>query len=55
MGASADSVWPHAYSISDKDSTPYIFDGVRLDRYGCTCEWVEGRPDGVGTDRKSVV
>lgn len=49
MGASADSVWPHAYSISDKDSTPYIFDGVRLDRYGCTCEWVEGRPDGVGT------
>lgn len=49
MGASADSVWPHAYSISDKDSTPYIFDGVRLNRYGCTCEWVSGRPDGVGT------
>ncbi len=49
MGASVDAVWPHAYSISDKDSTPYIFDGVRLDRYGCTCEWVSGRPDGVGT------
>lgn len=49
MGASSDSVWPHAYNISDKDSTPYTFDGVRLDRYGCTCEWVEGRPDGVGT------
>ena len=49
MGASSDSVWPHAYNISDKDSTPYMFDGVRLDRYGCTCEWVEGRPDGVGT------
>lgn len=49
MGATSDSVWPHAYKISEKDNTPYIFDGVRLDRYGCTSEWVGKRPDGVGT------
>ncbi|MCM1067512.1 MAG: M6 family metalloprotease domain-containing protein [Muribaculaceae bacterium] len=51
-----DMVWPHAYFVSYLDSTPYIFDGVRIDRYGCTNEWngpgedgTPARPDGVGT------
>ncbi|MDE5785077.1 MAG: hypothetical protein K2H98_00940, partial [Duncaniella sp.] len=42
-------VWPHSWEITSATSTPYYFDGVRLDRYGCTNEWEESRPDGVGT------
>ncbi|MDE6416490.1 MAG: M6 family metalloprotease domain-containing protein [Duncaniella sp.] len=48
-GGSANTVWPHSWDITLATSTPYYFDGVRLDRYGCTNEWENGRPDGVGT------
>ena len=46
---SEDTVWPHSWEISSATNTPYYFDGVRLDRYGCTNEWEQSRPDGVGT------
>lgn len=26
-----------------------MFDGVRLDKYGCTSEWINNGPDGIGT------
>lgn len=48
-GGSSDTVWPHSWDVSSATSTPYIFDGVRLDRYGCSNEYEVGRPDGVGT------
>lgn len=48
-GGSSSTVWPHSWDVTAATSTPYIFDGVRLDRYGCTNEWESGRPDGVGT------
>lgn len=50
-GGGSDTVWPHSWtlasagvSISDR-----TFDGVVVDRYGCTNEWEGSRPDGVGT------
>lgn len=50
-GGGADAVWPHAANITHWISTPYVYDGVRLDSYGCTCERQRAynRPDGIGT------
>lgn len=45
----AESVWPHSWQISAATSTVYKFDGVQLDRYACSNEWEQNRPDGVGT------
>lgn len=47
-----DAVWPHSWDIDEAlpDST-FIFDGVRLNHYACSCEVADGykRPDGIGT------
>ncbi len=48
-GGSPNSVWPHSWNVTSATNTPYIFDGVRLDRYACSNEWEGSRPDGVGT------
>lgn len=52
-GGSSNSVWPHSWEVTQATSYPYMYDGVRLNRYACTNEWqvngVVGRPDGVGT------
>ena len=56
-GGASETVWPHSWNISYATSVSYEFDGVRLDRYGCSNEWEEpriggggsSRPDGVGT------
>lgn len=48
-GGSSNTVWPHSWNVTAATSTPYYFDGVRLDRYGCSNEWMDNRPDGVGT------
>ncbi len=48
-GGSKDTVWPHSWNITAATSTPYIFDGVRLDRYACSNENEGSHPDGVGT------
>lgn len=48
-GGSANTVWPHAWNVTAAEYTPYIFDGVQLDRYACSNEWEGSRPDGVGT------
>ncbi|MDE6556792.1 MAG: M6 family metalloprotease domain-containing protein, partial [Duncaniella sp.] len=45
----ADTVWPHSWDITKATTTPYIFDNVQLNRYACSNEWMDGRPDGVGT------
>ncbi|MDE7409936.1 MAG: M6 family metalloprotease domain-containing protein [Muribaculaceae bacterium] len=46
------AVWPHSWDIAanypDKE---FVFDGVKLGHYACTCEYPSGykRPDGIGT------
>lgn len=48
----ANTVWPHSWDISlALPNEEFIFDGVKLDRYACTCEYPSGykRPDGIGT------
>lgn len=48
-GGASNTVWPHSWDVSSATSTPYYFDGVRLDHYACSNEWEGSRPDGVGT------
>lgn len=46
------AVWPHSWDISlALPDEEFIFDGVKLARYACTCEYPSGykRPDGIGT------
>lgn len=46
------AIWPHSWNFEDFDpSSEYIFDGVKLCQYACTCEYPNGytRPDGIGT------
>lgn len=40
-----ESVWPHSSLVPGA----HMFDGVRLNSYGCTNEWEQTRPDGIGT------
>ncbi len=40
-----ESVWPHSSIVTGG----YLFDGVTLRTYGCTNEWGNNRPDGIGT------
>lgn len=50
IGAGADAVWPHSSHIAYLDpATEYVYDGVRLDLYGCSNEWIGDCPDGIGT------
>lgn len=47
-----EAVWPHSWDLSVAiPNEKYIFDGVKLDHYACTCEYPNGyeRPDGIGT------
>lgn len=48
-GAGSNTVWPHAWEIMYATSQVYEFDGVRLNKYACSCETIYGQPDGVGT------
>lgn len=48
-GGGPDTVWPHSWEISHATNKEYVLDGVKLDRYGCSNEWEDNRPDGVGT------
>lgn len=48
-GGTSDTVWPHSWTVSAGGYPNKVYDGVKLDRYGCSNEWESGRPDGVGT------
>ncbi len=48
-GGSANTVWPHSWTVSAGMGYSPVFDGVKLDRYACSNEWEGSRPDGVGT------
>lgn len=48
-GGSADTVWPHAWSMEAAVGYAPEFDGVKVSRYACSNEWEGTRPDGVGT------
>lgn len=42
------SVWPHSWELTSAKIN-LILDGVRIDRYACSNEWEQARPDGIGT------
>ncbi len=44
-----DAVWPHTSWVTELEFPNHVYDGVILDRYACTNEWLEGVPDGIGT------
>lgn len=48
-GGSADTVWPHSWTVQASEGTMPVHDGVRVNRYACSNEWEGSRPDGVGT------
>lgn len=48
-GAPAETIWPHSFNVVTRYPEPYMFDGVRLNRYACSYEWENGAPDGIGT------
>jgi len=53
----ANDVWPHSFTMSGSgmNASDVTYDGVRLENYTCSNEWVtdmrgqNGRPDGIGT------
>jgi M6 family metalloprotease-like protein len=47
-GGSKNTVWPHSYNLSETNKS-ITLDGVKIDRYACSNEVMNGRPDGVGT------
>lgn len=44
----ANTVWPHQWQLvqAGKD---FKVDGVLVNKYACTNEWANGKPDGIGT------
>lgn len=46
---SEDTVWPHSWEISESAGITKYYDGKLLNRYACSNEWEQSRPDGVGT------
>lgn len=45
---SEDTIWPHSYDIRN-DKINLVLDGVQIGTYGCSNEWENGKPDGIGT------
>lgn len=43
-----DSVWPHSWNLTSA-CVDLNLDGVTIDRYACSNEWDQERPDGMGT------
>ena len=48
-GGSSNTVWPHSWNMASAGYPDLYYDGVRVHTYGCSNEWENGRPDGVGT------
>ena len=48
-GGGTNTVWPHSWNMEAAGYGNLMFDGVRVHTYGCSNEWEDGRPDGVGT------
>ncbi|MDE6682825.1 MAG: M6 family metalloprotease domain-containing protein, partial [Muribaculaceae bacterium] len=44
-----DAVWPHTSWVTELEFPNHVYDGVILDRYACSNEWLDGVPDGIGT------
>ncbi len=44
----AETVWPHSSKLESIRKSFYV-DGLKVDSYGCSNEWVGDKPDGVGT------
>jgi len=48
-GGGSDTVWPHSWNMEAAGFPNLRYDGVQVYTYGCSNEWENGRPDGVGT------
>lgn len=48
-GGMKDTIWPHSWNLVAAGYPAVYMDGVRIHTYGCTNEWQQSRPDGVGT------
>lgn len=46
---SANTIWPHRWTMRDAYGSTPEFDGVKVNDYGCCNEWEDVRPDGIGT------
>ncbi|MCM1004967.1 MAG: M6 family metalloprotease domain-containing protein [Prevotella sp.] len=44
----ASTVWPHSWSLAEAGKSLMV-DGVAVNHYGCSNEWEQTRPDGIGT------
>lgn len=45
---STETVWPHSWNLSEAGLNLKL-DGVVIDLYGCSNEWEQNNPDGMGT------
>ncbi len=49
-GGGPNSIWPHSLSIRSLElGQKFKFDGVELNNYACTNEWVDNHTTGIGT------
>lgn len=46
---SASTVWPHSWTMQDASGSMPKCDGVYINDYGCSNEWEQDSPDGIGT------
>ncbi len=46
---STNTVWPHSWTLLEAMGTCPVYDGVKVNDYGCSNEWESTQPDGIGT------
>lgn len=44
----AESVWPHSWELKQAGKM-FELDGKKINKYACTNEWEQNKPDGIGT------
>ncbi len=48
-GGASSTIWPHRWKMTYAYGSTPVFDGVKIQDYGCCNEWEDGIPDGIGT------
>lgn len=47
-GGGSNTIWPHAWTMSEAGYPDLYYDGVLVNDYACSNEWVDAHPAGVG-------